>query len=507
MAGDRVVINSLERAVSNDINDLQAMAARRFADLVSQLCASRAIVASGGPVDTYVQSCTSGLEARAVGAFIEILPGILMQSSLTWPAAPGALESIMRIGMQRSTAVIPIPAVASTFMILEARVVDVTTVTATRDVFDVPTQTFIPTLLNKQIERQIEYQIVQGSTTQLPGFSGDPWVPLFGFITDGAGTVLTLPSAYFWDMRPDFKDLSGDLPARFTPDTDHPETVVECWALHSRTRAAGFEVGGNYMARTWFGRAWLKADDGALPVADNGVTGLANTQEQLYLCPLSSNGVTIWPIAQIAGLGGTTRGAFVRSFILPGAEGPDNSGAITFDPAGLYGNFDVVPTKRAAYCGTVHVDGTAAGYVAFTQSSGGKYLSRPIRTSGSPVVNVANRALAALVGTETHALDLRGIAPACARTLVFEISIETSPTGASTDAVLWFLRRNGEATQTWPSGRVDSGNTVIERVQIEVPCHESSLDTLLLAQYWELVITAVGSPNCALQIDCSGWSF
>ena len=143
---DREVFNSLERALSGDMNDLQSLATRQLADVVQFLMAKRNTLLTGGAVDTQPRSVTGGLSIRSVGGGtqIELQVGFLGQFSTTWPAVPAALESAMRLGYNRSPLTLTLPGTPNQAVLLEAQVVDVVTLNTVRDVLDVPTQTFIP---------------------------------------------------------------------------------------------------------------------------------------------------------------------------------------------------------------------------------------------------------------------------------------------------------------------------------------------------------------------------
>ena len=516
MGQDRIQFNNLERALSGDMNDLQDMAGRSLHDLLQFFTAARRIMASGVSPDQAPQSFTMGLGVRANAPDeLTILPGVLSQLSNTWPAVPGALESNQRLGILRAQATIAIPAVASVYQLLEARVVDVVTVNTLRDVFDVPSQTFLPTAVDKQVERQIEFQITSGTATAVPAFSGDPWVPLLIYRTDGAGQVPAFPTTDTYDCRNDLQDIISGLPLRGTPDTEHPEAVVESWAAHSMQRIGvgpRVAVGGNYMARIGSSRVWLKSDRCIDLVADNNVTGAALSKEHIYLCPLIANGVTVWPTA-VKTTQDASKGVLVRSSIAGSIEGPDNSAAIPWLVTGLFQNFDDVPAKRAAYVTSVWVNDTdpigVGGYVSFTQNSAGRHFIRNDRAAANNgLVAIVNRATSPLAAPVTLALDMRTIIPDGARTAIIDVQV-TSDNAGSGRATIDF-RRNGETfnfmrQEVWfaPSSQV-----LTLQKQIELPVHESSDDGLRAAMNWEIVLTpTIVTPEIGLVVDVIGWSF
>ena len=198
---DRIQINSLERAASGDINNLQSMATRIVAELAKYTQARKI---EGPLAFDLPRSFTGGLNLFSDGGNNALLSaGVLAQLSPTWPAAPGPLDSDLRLGFLDGPLPVTLPVPGGpTIVSLEGQVVDVVTVQLTRDIFDVPTQTFIPTLVDKQIERQIQTQFVLGDAINAPAPSGDPWVLLYTLVVQG-GVAAPLAAFFITDMRPE----------------------------------------------------------------------------------------------------------------------------------------------------------------------------------------------------------------------------------------------------------------------------------------------------------------
>lgn len=516
MAGDRIQINALERALSEDINDLQSMQARVLNDFLSSLSSVRSISNSGGSDDTQPQSFTMGLDIRTNTTSMFIGPGVLSQLSATWPAAPGPLESSQRLGIQRGTVTVPLPGTPSVVALLEAQVVDVTTVSSTRDVFDVPTQTFIPTLLVKQNERQIQYQIV--TDANVPAFSGNPWVPLYAFETDISGEVTVLPGIIFLDCRNDLKDIMGDSELRFTPDIASSGTVVSSWAMHSENEGAGNSLlGGNYLARNGPWKGWLKSLQGIEPTNDALVTNNGNEIQHIYLCPLISQGITVFPVFQSGfAPASASKGLLTRSLQAPAAVGPDNSGIITYDSGDLFQNFDPIPSHRAMYCTTAFVGQgsmAASGYEPFSQSSGGKNLMRTERDVGVGVpnglVNIGFRALTVLSAFDNVLFDLNGLVPPTARTVTVDVYIFT--TGPILSVVGYAFQMQGTTRDIGPRGQLSltgASGIVGNRFQYELPIKSDDDTAPYEAFLWQLAILNDNlDPLVACSIDVTGFSF
>lgn len=510
MAGDRINIPTLERAASNDINDLQSMQSRVLADWLLELSAARTVEFFGGATDQFPQSVTMGLACRGAGATITVQPGVLGQASLTWPAVPGALESLFRIGISRADVPVPVPAVPSIFMILEARVVDVVTSTQVRDVFDVPSQTFLPAAVTKRVERRIEFQIIQGDANSLPAFTGDPWVPILGFFTDALGLVPTLPSAVSWDMRNDLKDVLGDDQVVTGALASLPDAQVSCNAAHTLAPGSDLDnrIGGNFNGRIGWMRAWLRAEGGVIVQDDTSiVSAAADRFEHLYLAPLIANGVTVMPVGSGTAFFEAVKGILWATETQPHASGRDNSAAITPIPGSVYANFDPVPAHRAVHVMSLYRT-DALHYRWTTQSSGGEVKTQtPV---GSALLSVALRASAPLAAPAVLTVDLRGKIPANARMVTLAITINTDGTaGAGSFVAAYLKQRLGTASEpllntyyaTVPGGLgVPMGAVLVA----DVPCHFN--DGTLEGQRFELMLSVSGTPVVAVNVGCAGWS-
>lgn len=507
MAGDRIVINSLERALSGDVNDLQAVASRVFADYALHLAASRSLLESGGTSVPLTQSATLGLQCQANTNTVLVGEGTLFQYSTTHPAAPVALESSMRVGMQRSSVAVAIPTVVDMHMIVEMRIVDVTTVSATRDIFDVPTQTFVPTSVSKRIERQIEYQVIQGSATALPAFSGGSWIPLVGFKTDGSGQVPSFLVVRAVDFRTDLLDLLAGVPTRFTLGTS-PESYVESHALHS----GGALLGGNFVGRMGSQRVWLRSDEGMGLARENTVNNTGNEFQHIYLCPLIANGVVAWPTLQTILGEGSARGIPMRAPYNSAVGGPHNDTALVWHASEAFANFDNVPVGAAMYVTGIYVaQGGFGSMVPFTCSKGGRLLLRSDRT-GTPnnLVKAVNRALATLSGTEELALNFQGLIPDCARTAICRFRI--GGTDATNAFIIEYrLERDGSNLLVGPFGRLSGTAGTADSDgswgEFEVPVHEE--DGTTAAMVWDFVIQLISgtSPDCVVEVDVIGWTY
>lgn len=517
---DREVFNSLERALSGDINDLQSLATRQLADVVQFLMAKRNTLLTGGAVDTQPRSATGGLSIRSVGGGtqIELQVGFLGQFSTTWPAVPGALESAMRLGYNRSALTVNLPGTPNQTVLLEARVVDVVTLNTVRDVFDVPTQTFNPAAIDKRVERQIQTQFVEAATPLLPGFSGNPWVPLWIFDTDGSGETDLVSSGTIYDFRPDMQDiLGGGDQVRGTYNPTQDEGVVVQAALNTSrpgtngdTATGLATLGGNFAGRIGDVEFRFRAQSaGFIPFSAAGFTLANNTIAHVYLLPLVASSIETAPWSQpAAGVGALRKGVLHLSNVQPSRGGRVNSAAITPNAA-AFANFDAVPAGRAMYVGSVY-GGSVSGLRYMTQSSAGRALLG-VANPGNPLFEVISFASSpGGGGTLVVGINLStgGIIPEAARLAILVVNaswgsaagdvmeVAVRPTDVNTLAVGQLAAINIQP----PAGGVARGSMVVDA---PVFYDDVDNDDKLL----EIELTFPSAGNITLTVDCIGWEF
>lgn len=201
---DKEVINVRERPLSSDIMDMQAIGSRVLEDAMKWLHTSQFREAlhssfweeNPGPL-------VMGLQVSYVPATNEInmSPGMLMQFSTTLVPTPGSLDSAFRVAFNRSEVQIPLPNPgAATWYLLEAQMVENTTLSQNRDVLDPSTGTFKPALVPKRKEFNITTQWKAGTTTNLPTPTGGDWIGIFGVLIQVGGTI-SFPTTHIRDMR------------------------------------------------------------------------------------------------------------------------------------------------------------------------------------------------------------------------------------------------------------------------------------------------------------------
>ncbi len=509
---DREVFNTLERAISGDINDLQALATRQMADQLQFLLATRFLSQTGGSDDTTPKSATGGLSIRSVGGGtqIELQIGFLAQFSTTWPAVAGALESNMRLGYNRSALTLTLPGTPSQAVLLEARVVDVVTLNTFRDVFDVPTQTFISAAIDKRIERQIQTQFVEAASPLLPGFSGDPWVPLYAFLTDGSGETDLVTAALLHDFRPDMQDiLQGGDQLRGTYSTTSPEGVVEQGALQTGRPGVTGDVPFVFLGGDFAGRIgdrsyrFRSASGNILPSSAVGFSLANDTIAHVYLLPLINGSIELAPWN---GTDAVIKGTLHLSGVQPANGGRVNSAPITPN-ATLYGNFDAVPAGRAMYVGSIY-GGTAAGIRYMTQSGGGRAVLA-VANPGNPLFEVGSLIFALTAGETLVDVDLRGLIPDAARLAILEVNATWGSVIGDTLEVSVqpsTITVGNAAVSSTMRVLCDAGGSARNTMVVDAPVFfQGNVDNGDKRLSIRLIVPSSG--NAIITVSCIGWEF
>jgi hypothetical protein len=289
---DNVVLNTRERPLSSDINDLQSLAARSLADVLRYALAPNTLAAVN-PSSTPGNFVLGGLEAIPNGNNISINPGALCQDSNALSPAPSSLDSAYRLAYNRSALTVTMPSpVGTTYYLVEAQMTDVVAATASRDILDATSGNFVPTLVNKRKERQITTQVLTGAGSNAPAPSGGDWVPIAIVRRPGGGGAVS--ASDIMDVRPLWSDILTARTNMILPGNGEPGEIVggELVTTHVPNGAAS-----NLLARF---SAAARLPNGKLAffrfvsTGSNDITNAvftavspfaANTFYYLYLCP------------------------------------------------------------------------------------------------------------------------------------------------------------------------------------------------------------------------------
>lgn len=228
MAGaDHVLFNNLEQALSTDFNKVQDMAARNVADLLRFMLHHRAapVGPTNVPVSTERDVVLGGLVVTPDGgAGVNVAAGALLQYSPTALPVPDTLDSQYRIGINRAIENVAAPSPGGdTYYLLEAQMEEVVTVNEVRNIFTPPSGPFVPTPVDKQVERQIAFQFTAGTATQAPAASTD-WVPIAVVFRPGGGGDVAQEDII--DVRPQWQRRMIETPV----ETQMPAAIVTSWA-------------------------------------------------------------------------------------------------------------------------------------------------------------------------------------------------------------------------------------------------------------------------------------
>lgn len=246
--GDSIVINTRERAVSDDINDLQDVQYRTLMEMFRFGMAQNQVGASASSTDIRAV-VLGGLTVVPNGADVTMQQGILMQDSLTLSPVPGPLDSSYRIGRLADPLAVTIP-VGEGFYLVEVNMVEVISLSTSRDVFDPGTETFVPTVVTKQTVQTLEATVTFGSLTDAPAPTGGDLICVAIVHKTGGGLI---------DQVIDLRPLRSDVPVD-TAQRGQPVYLRNRWArpdagpqndTPTRTIAWDHEVVGR--RRMWMG--------------------------------------------------------------------------------------------------------------------------------------------------------------------------------------------------------------------------------------------------------------
>ena len=303
-SNDAEIFNTLERAESTDLGDLQAIGTRVLSDVVRYGQVLRFAGLSG---DTARNIVVGGLTVAPSGADVVVAPGALAQNSGALVPLPGPLDSTYRLSRLdvAATVVMAAPGV-TTFYLLEAQMKEVVTLTQPRDIWTPPAGPFIPAVVNKQVQHQVAFQVTAGAGGNAPAPSGGDWVPL-AIVRRPAGGGAVLASDIV-DVRP-LAESGRERPLFVTPLMGS----LVCGAVPSNLARVVASVDGPLGVLAYGNTAVdLTAADVLSPVT----ALVANGWFFVYLAPWSAVGLTPRTVA-----GGVPKaGVLVVSDVTPTTE-------------------------------------------------------------------------------------------------------------------------------------------------------------------------------------------
>lgn len=350
-----LVINNLERAVSTDINRLQAFSSRDDAEIFRQL------------LDVVTDDIEAGYVAEPTAATLdqgaEIFGGLMVRpaiGSLSLLVDAGVMmivapdggpddsnyKLVRDVGVTTPGTLLMTANASGSIRIdvIECRVNPVpTVVTDSRDIYDPVTNLFTPAVVTKETAFRLEYRVRAG--TPGSGFPGTVvgWVPL-AVASVPNGTTIN-DTITFWDVRPLVSDrervsaigTSTGSPSLFVPRVDQADfRIYRAGAadvrLNGRFRAVinGRRVGGI------FRRGSPGTDNDYINIADAANADSAGVPAE----PLTGN-VFVYAVfpfslprwakyadAPSARIPRATKGILVSSYALPDVWGHPAGGAV-----------------------------------------------------------------------------------------------------------------------------------------------------------------------------------
>lgn len=251
--GKTVVFNTRERAISSDLNRLQDMGSRALGNLLQRRTRD---TYNSTNVGSAVQN--TGIVGGDTPLAADIHGGLMVQpnnptSLFIQPGTIGLVVTDSPAGLDDSPyKLIDDPGVTSTGVlafiaagastridVVECQVIDTVQETDNRDIFDPATGLFTPQLVNKVVEKRLNYRIRPGTPgAGYPGHSTG-WLPLA--IISVPSTATDFDDCVFWDVRPLVQDaVNGNGNAI---DREYGGGIcksgLECESVSSQSRVFG----------------------------------------------------------------------------------------------------------------------------------------------------------------------------------------------------------------------------------------------------------------------------
>lgn len=409
-----MVINTQERAVSTDINRLQAFAARDEAELLRYLLAGTSFGETGQAV-VYPNGGELGASAEVMGGLlvrpttgtfeIQVDPGVIFIHAIDGDADASIYKYVRDAGVGPGILTIGANASGSIRIdVIECRLNPVPLIVSdNRDVFDTNTGLFSAISQTKETTGRLEWRVRQGT----PG-GGYPtavagWVPMcIASVPSGA---VSNDSITFWDVRPLMEDRVRLRKGVFKPE------LYELDGKLQRVGAADVRLTGFFRAQVK-GRALGGQFRRSSPGAENNYLNVAELANQasaiaegltghVYLYACTPHGLPRWAMydpAPAARVPRGTQGILIASYVAPDVFGNPQSTIALPSATGLGGQVQideavcvmVVPRMNTNQFGQGHVTNkTFLGHQPIDPSiagsvSGGNLLTYSIPESYWP---------------------------------------------------------------------------------------------------------------------------
>lgn len=367
MAGaDNVVFNVRERPLSTDQNNLESMLARTIADLDKYMFAQKLTQASTGapPLSFLRDVVLGGLICTPNGTSVDVSAGALLQDSTTISPVPTSLDSSYRIAINRSVTTVATPSPGSLFYyLLEAQMSAVTTSTESRDILDPGTGNFVPTLVPKQVERRIIFQVRIGTVAGPPIPLAD-WVPI-AVVRRAAGGPALVQSDIV-DVRPLWSEITREDPYFIGASA----TKRTMWTTSptgdnaTGTNLVQFDFEAYLQGRRMYAKTSAAVD---LTLAAFLETGLVYASDTLYFIYLARARSAYLPTGMYPSV--AHRGILVVSATGP-SQGSDTNSAVITTPA-PFGS-QTIPIGDAVCVGAILRSSFGDGFMGMVTTDAGR---------------------------------------------------------------------------------------------------------------------------------------
>lgn len=483
---DNEVWNTRERPVSNDHNDAQSLTHRSVLEMVRHMFNLRSFSLGLSVFEVPRNVILGGLVVSPSGNNVSVGFGALTQESATLVPTPSTIDSDYRVGVQLGAVTVTAPAPGSdTWYLLEAQMTEVTTVSESRDILDVPTATFVPDSVPKQRERQIQYQFIAGTTTNAPVPSGGDWVPIaIVFRPLGGGAVLAahlIDARIMWDADNPIRDLffSGVLAirgSRFLITSSIPGTPSNSVIINAEAYGTP--------ARLWYARSG-GVDVTAAGILSPGVSLSADTWYYLYLAPWQ--GI---PVVDPRDASATGRGFLVLSDIAPGFQGGARNAAIPLPPP--FGITDLT-VNHGVCVASLRRNSANTGWLTQWNVGSDAMRIEPIE---------AHTALALAVDTGTT-VTLAGDIPVTAKTVIIQVDqVGGSVDDGSGSTMLVEARFNPVGSASFYRNRTLDRRAGFSALEFELP-------VALVQSFdfrWSWIAAPIGITDPDFSFKVVGWT-
>lgn len=453
---DYVQFNTLERALSSDLNNTESMKDRALLDMLREQFGTRTLALGSVPTESPRDVVMGGFELSPAGSDVSIAPGVLLQENAALVPVPGSLDSSYRYAKNQSATTVAMPAPGSdSYVLIEAAMTQVVTLSELRDIWDPITRTFTPSLVNKLVERRAQFFTTTQATTFPPPLAGR--VPIAAvFRPAGGGPVL---ASHIIDLRPLWNDLPRQNLA-YDLATSFPQLGRSAFKTASTSAGSSNLISISAHAFLQNGREVFFTSNGDIDITAaaytaSGYSNVANSWRYLYLCSWRDTSLP----ANWAPTGGIARGILVISNVAPTNFGDLTNGATITLPNPWNAT---VPAGHAVCVGALLRSAANDGWVPMWSVDG--------RVRVGTSLTGAQVTISSPTGLDT--VNVSSIVPKCARSATWRFIVSG---GAITDL---YTRSVGGGTYPYDGVKCDANAGGVELAAPLLSTGQFDVDTV-----------------------------